>query len=230
MTRATLTLDIETVPLLSALAEPYPAGDRPLPANYKSEQAIRDWREKDKARWERERVSTLSLNPRTCRILAIGMYSHNGLDDAKLISYAETEDGEAEMLVDFWRQVEHNPRIITWNGTWDLRVIVLRSLRHRIVPSLPAQTIRAWFRKYDSTAHLDLKAVLLNWPSGYPTGEGLSQWAAFFGLEGKTPGLDGGDVYPLFLAGHHDEVKEYCLGDVVATHNIYRATLPLTTE
>jgi hypothetical protein len=43
-------------------------------------------------------------------------------------------------------------------------------------------------------------------------------------------GLSGADVYPLFLAGHHTEIADYCAQDVRATQDIYRRIVPLFTN
>lgn len=214
----TLALDIETVPTAASLARPYPAGERNPPANYKLPDAIKEWREKDKLKWEHDRISDLSLNPRTCRVLCVGTQDvHEG---TKAMLYAEKEHEEKAMLEAFWSLPKEGTRLVTWNGTWDIRVLVLRSIALG-VPIPMTVNVRSLLKRYETSAHFDCKAVLLNWPSGFPQGEGLTQWAEFFGLAGKTPGLDGDDVYPLYVAGHHDEIRQYCGDDVTAIAGIY---------
>ena len=68
-------------------------------------------------------------------------------------------------------------------------------------------------------AHCDVKRVLVG--DGIVKGEGLDEWAAAFGLPGKTDGWTGASVYPAYLAGQHDEIREYCAGDVFATRDLY---------
>ena len=60
----TLIIDIETVPLASALAAPYPEAERQPPSNYKNADAIERWHEKDRAEWQASRVKACSLDPR----------------------------------------------------------------------------------------------------------------------------------------------------------------------
>ena len=216
-----LVLDIETVPLESALAVPYPEQDRNPPANYKSEEAITRWRETDRARWEQERAKDCSLNPRLGRILCIG--TSEGL------WYAETPEAEIDVLQNVWARLSISKgRVATWNGSWDLRFILLRSMHLQLEPPVPGDVIASWFQKYRYAPHFDCKAALMNWE--VRAAEGLGDWARFLGLQGKTDGLSGADVYPLFLAGHHSEIADYCAQDVRATQDIYRRIVPLFTN
>ena len=222
-----VVLDIETVPLAESLAAEYPE-DRQPPANYKSAETIAKWREQDRIKWVEERAKKASLNPRLGRILCLG-WAVVTKDEGTLTDhgcfYAEHEEGEKELLANFWRlMATHSGQVVTWNGSWDLRFIVLRSAHHRLTPSLGGAHIREWLRKYQTRPHFDCKAVVLNWDV-VQSGEGLSEWAAFFGLPGKTEGVTGKDVYPLFLGGMHDEIAEYCIRDVLATAGIYAQLL-----
>lgn len=219
-----LVLDIETLPTEAALTAPYPE-DRQPPANYKSAETIAKWRESDRERWTEERVKKASLNPRLCRILCLG-WATVPADETSVVTdsgilYAEQPEQEADLLTAFWRMVAmHDGNVVTWNGGWDLRVLTLRSAMHGITPTVGPQHISLWQKKYRTAPHFDVKAVLLNWDV-MQAGEGLSEWAAFFGVPGKTDGLSGKDVYPLFQGGMHDEIAEYCMQDVLATAAVY---------
>lgn len=213
-----LVLDIETIPMESALLAPYPEGLRNPPANYKSEEAIAKWREADRARWAEERAKECSLNPRLGRIFCVG--TSEGL------VMADSSDEEPELLRRTWAWLkQHRGRVVTWNGTWDLRFILIRSLAHEITPSLPPSVIQSWFRRYSTFPHCDCKSVLTNWDAPR-AGEGLNEWASFLGLPGKTDGISGRDVWPLYQGGMLDEIAEYCLADVAATQAIYERIAP----
>ena len=218
-----LVLDIETVPLASALAMPYPNADRLPPSNYKNEDAIAKWRDADRVKWAGERAKECSINPRLGRVLCIGMSGA-----VQQVVTAETEADEPAILNTFWGAVLENPtgQIVTWNGMWDLRFLVIRSLAHKITPSVSAETIRGWFAKYRTYPHFDCKAVLTNWENR-AEGEGLSEWSAFLGGDGKTQGMSGADVFPLYQLGHFDEIASYCAQDVRATHDIYERIAPM---
>lgn len=213
-----LILDIETVPLADAMTAPYPEAERTPPANYKSEETIAKWRLADRAKWEAERAKECSLNPRLGRVLCLG--TNEGV-------FTAADEGDEYMVVqEFWRRVlVHDGQVVTWNGSWDLRFLVVRSLYHGIDPTLSGETVSKWFRKYTTNPHFDCKAVITNWDVPR-AGEGLGQWAEFLGVPGKTDGLSGADVYPLYCGGQLDEIADYCAADVAATEAIYHRIAP----
>jgi len=222
-----LVLDIETIPLEASLTRPYPT-DRQPPANYKSEETIAKWRDADRARWEVDRAKEYSLNPRLGRVLCLGWATTD--DEGNLLThgleYAAEEPSEVDVLERFWQMVlDAEGRVVTWNGSWDLRFLVMRSLACGVQPSIGAYYIREWFRKYITTPHFDCKAVVLNWDVRV-SGEGLDEWSKFLGLPGKTEGISGKDVWPLYQGGMHDEIAEYCVRDVLATAAVYHRLLP----
>jgi predicted PolB exonuclease-like 3'-5' exonuclease len=222
-----LVLDIETVPLESSLTRPYPA-DRQPPANYKSDETIAKWREMDRQRWETDRAKEYSLNPRLGRVLCFGwaVTDDYGTVLKHGVEYAATEGQEFIALGHFWQQVaEQEARVVTWNGSWDLRFLVMRSVARNLQPSIGGATIREWFRKYVTQPHFDCKAVVLNWDVRI-SGEGLDEWSKFLGLPGKTEGISGKDVWPLYQGGMHDEIAEYCMQDVLATAAVYERLVP----
>lgn len=218
-----IVLDIETVPLASALETPYPEATRTPPGNYKSEDAIAKWRTNDRAEWQQGRAKECSLNPRLGRVLCIG-YAGDYSD----VMLAKDEAEEPKVLTAFWNLASSNGDgvVVTWNGQWDLRFIVIRSLAHGITPKLSPTTIRAWFAKYRTHPHFDCKAVLTNWEP-FKAGEGLSEWASFLGCDGKCDGMTGADVVPLYQLGHFDEITSYCAQDVAATHAVYQRIAPM---
>lgn len=217
---APLVLDIETVPLLSSLNAVYPEAERNPPANYKSEEAITKWRASDRERWTEGLANECSLNPRLGRVLCVGME----LDGGGSVAYANAEYDEARILTEFWEMAARaNGQVVTWNGSWDLRFLIIRSLAHGLTPSGP---VRDWFRKYTTRPHFDCKAVLLNWDVKV-SGEGLDEWATFLGLGGKTDGMSGADVWPLFQKGEHGRIADYCRQDVAATAAIYERIAPM---
>lgn len=222
-----LVLDIETIPLEASLTRPYPT-DRQPPANYKSEETIAKWRESDRQRWETDRAKEYSLNPRLGRVLCLGWAVTD--DDGVLlkhgVEYAATEGQEFIALGHFWQKVaEESARVVTWNGNWDLRFLVMRSLACNVQPSIGGGLIREWFRKYVTQPHFDCKAVVLNWDVRV-SGEGLDEWSKFLGLPGKSDGISGKDVWPLYQGGMHDEIAEYCMRDVLATTAVYERLVP----
>ena len=239
--RPHLVLDIETVPTDAALAMPYPAADRQPPANYKSDDAIAAWRERDQADWERDRIKACSVNPRLGRIICIGYKlvsnaAPSAPDDQLTLDAAvadETQmltafaaDNEPAILRTIWRKIAQvDGNVVTWNGGWDLRFIVTRSLIHGIpLPPDALEFMDDWHRPYITyssiPSHIDCKLWLVG--SGIVKGEGLDEWATAFGLPGKTDGLTGADVWPMYQAGRYDDIEAYCAKDVDATAAIFQ--------
>lgn len=215
-----LVLDIETVPLAAALAAPYPADERTPPANYKSEEAIGKWRERDLATWQEDRAKACSVNPRLGRVLCVGMADGEGVQ----VPYAPTEADEADVLRAFWTSVSLTglripATLVTWNGSWDLRFLLVRSLLNRVDIPVDPHVLRDWQRPYNTINHTDVKRVLVG--DGLTKGEGLDEWAAAFGLPGKTAGWTGASVWPAFQAGRHEDISRYCEADVEATRALY---------
>lgn len=219
---APLVLDIETVPALEALAAPYPEGDRLPPANYKSDEAIAKWREADRAAWASARAKECSINPRLGRVVSIA-FSQGGRVDS-ILAPAPTD--ERLLLQDFWARVEAaRGRVVTWNGSWDLRFLLIRSIVHGVRPTVQPSIVSSWFKRFTTFPHLDCKAVLTNWDAPR-AGEGLTEWATLLGIDGKTTGTTGADVWPMVQAGRWDELREYNEQDVIATAAVYETIAP----
>lgn len=219
-----ISYDIETLPLAASLAEPYPEEDRDPPANYKSDDAIARWREKDKASWAEARVKECSLNPRLGRVCAIG---HTGIikETGEQVSWAqvaETEADEGDLLDNFWTLVGAQGTIVGWNSHgFDLPFLVTRSMLNGIQPP---QGITNYLRRYSYQPHFDVKMALLNWPSGYAKGNGLDEWAKAFGLEGKS--AHGSEVYGMAERGEWDKIGEYAADDARLTWELAKRVGP----
>jgi hypothetical protein len=221
-----IVLDIETVPTAAALTEPYPEADRQPPANYKSDDAIARWRETDRAAWTAARHKECSLNPRLGRVVAIGTAPADG-SAAAVVDLAPTEADEAALLDRWWGKVGDGPaRVVTWNGSWDLRFLLVRSIIAGVEISVSADRVASWFRRYTTATHCDVKAVLTNWDVP-KAGEGITQWAEAMGLLGKTDGVTGANVAGLVAAGQWDALVAYCGQDVETTGALYRRVGPI---
>jgi len=216
---STLILDIETVPLAAALAEPYPDADRLPPSNYKNPEAIAGWREKDKAAWQEQRVKECSLTPRLGRIACFG-WTWN--DAAPVVQIVSREEDERQALEVAWAEIERASRIVTFNGSFDLRFIAVRSLVCGVIPNY--DRVGDWFRRYSTSPHFDCRAVLTGWDDRQ-SGK-LNEWCASFGIP-TTNGTTGADVYALSLMGKWDAIADHCRADVNQTRELYRRIAPL---
>ncbi len=126
-------------------------------------------------------------------------------------------DGKSErgMLVDFARFLdERRPTLVTYNGRgFDMPVIASRCLRHGISFSHYYGSRDVRYR-FSAEGHLDLMDYLADHGAAKPAR--LDIIAKLCGMPGKV-GVEGKDVGPLVHAGRLEEVKDYCLCDVVQT-------------
>ena len=218
-----LVLDIETVPLARSMAEPYPE-DRTPPATYKTDEAIAKWHAADRVKWEAERIKDYSLNPRQGRVLCVGLWDTRWTEPQVFL--AKDELDEELVLGAFWKAVaETDANVVTWNGSWDLQFLLLRSLAWGIQPTISGFFVRLWFKKYKAYPHFDCKAMLTNWAAP-KAGEGLSEWASFLGYGTKTDGMSGKEVYRYFQREMFADIMDYCRQDVRLTKQIYERIVP----
>lgn len=113
---------------------------------------------------------------------------------------------------------KHKPDLVTWNGRgFDLPVISARCLRHGV-------PFRHYFRSRDvryrftPDGHLDLMDYIADFGAAKPSK--LDIVAKLCGMPGKV-GVDGKDVGPMVHAGRLQEVRDYCLCDVVQTAGVF---------
>src|SRR5688572_10367955 len=136
-----LYLDVETLPLASSLAAPYPDAERLPPGNYKNPDAIAGWREKDRAAWSDQRAKECSLTPRLGRIVCVGWAIDGGDVHTRI---AAVEGAEVMLLDAVWELIEEADRIVTFNGNFDLRFVAVRSMIHGIRPHSTVGRVADW--------------------------------------------------------------------------------------
>lgn len=130
----------------------------------------------------------------------------------------ETED-EAVIVREFSDLVErHQPTLVTYNGRgFDLPVIAMRCLRHG-VPFPVYYRARDMRYRFSAEGHYDLMDFLSDY--GASPRARLDVVAKLCGMPGKV-GVDGKDVGPLVHAGRLEEVRNYCLCDVIQTAGVF---------
>jgi predicted PolB exonuclease-like 3'-5' exonuclease len=126
---------------------------------------------------------------------------------------------EASALRDFARFLEERkPDLVTYNGRgFDLPVIAARCLRHG-VPLKHYYRSRDVRYRFSADGHLDLMDYVADFGAAKPSK--LDVIAKLCGMPGKL-GIAGHDVGPLVHAGRLDEVRNYCLCDVVQTAGVF---------
>ncbi len=154
------------------------------------------------------------------RVVALGVL---WLDEdhrfKKMGVFGESADGsiapEWKVLEDFARFVgKARPHLVTYNGRkFDLPVLANRCLRHG-VPFTAYYSDRDYRYRYSDLGHLDLADILTD--HGAARMPRLDALARLVGMPGKLD-VDGSMVEALFEEGRIDEIRAYCLQDVVQT-------------
>jgi len=153
------------------------------------------------------------------RVVVIGaLMLDPGYEPKRLGVVSEGKD-EAGMLADFAKLLEERrPCLVTFNGrSFDMPVIATRCLRYGI-------TLRHYYRSRDvryrftAEGHLDLMDYVADF--GAAKSSRLDVIAKLCGMPGKV-GVEGKDVGPLVHAGRLQEVRHYCLCDVVQTAGVF---------
>lgn len=203
-----IVFDIETVPLQSSLAQPYPRAQRDPPGNYKSDDAIGRWRVTDEAAWTESRGKECSLNPRLGRIVAI---AYAGA--VHTVDLAQTEADESTVLTTFWALLREAKLLAGWNSHgFDLPFLLTRSALCGVVPGLD---VAPYLRRYSYVPHFDVKAALLQWDVR-KSGEGLSEWATAFALPSGKSG-HGSEVAGMVVRDEWTALAEYAQQDADLT-------------
>ncbi len=160
------------------------------------------------------------------RIVAISVVLRQA-DQLKVWSLGEQDSDEAELIRRFFKGLEqYTPDLVSWNGSgFDLPVLHYRSLRHAVAAPVYWETgdeIREFrYNNYLSRfhwRHIDLMDVL----SGFQprARAGLDDIAVMLGFPGKM-GLKGDQVWPTWLEGGIERIRNYCETDVLNTYLVY---------
>ena len=176
---------------------------------------------------------SMSFYPVTAQIVTIGMLE---VDAEKAYGYYQVPgeqpvrklEGEAEyfsaanekqLLELFWGRIAKYDQFITFNGrSFDCPFIMLRSAIQQVKASKNLMPDR-----YRSQAHIDLMEKL-TFLGATRRRFSLHMWCHAFGIKSpKEEGITGLDVKNLFKEGRHLDIARYCLRDVAATRELFRA-------
>lgn len=139
--------------------------------------------------------------------------------EVRRIGIIGDQKDEAGVLEDFTRFVDQQrPVVVTYNGRgFDMPVIAARCLAHG-QPFHYYYSSRDVRYRFSPDGHLDLMDYLADF--GAAKRSRLDITAKLCGMPGKV-GVDGKDVGPMVHAGRIEEVKAYCLCDVVQTAGVF---------
>lgn len=160
------------------------------------------------------------------RIVAISVALRSG-NTFRVWTLGDKDADEAEIIRRFYDGIErYAPTLVSWNGGgFDLPVLHYRALKHGI------QAPRYWetgdnerdfrYNNYLSRfhwRHIDLMDVLAGFQMRGRAS--LDQMAVLLGFPGKL-GMSGDNVWPCWLDGGIDAIRNYCETDVLNTHLVY---------
>jgi predicted PolB exonuclease-like 3'-5' exonuclease len=153
------------------------------------------------------------------QVVAIGALWIDSQRTPRRLAIVGKDQHERGILTQFAELLEQRrPTLVTYNGrSFDLPVIAMRCLRHGIPLSHYYQTRDVRYR-FSPEGHLDLMDFIADF--GAAKVSKLDIIAKLCGMPGKV-GVDGKDVGPLVHAGRIQEVRDYCLCDVVQTAAVY---------
>ncbi len=174
-------------------------------------------------------LQKLNLHALTAQIIAIGMYNpdtksgkvlyqtpipEQSFSDDRKIEFSSGD--EAFILRSFWDTVERYDQFITFNGRgFDCPFIMLRSAILGVRVSRNLMPYR-----YDTKEHFDLLEQMTFY--GAVRKFNLDFYCKAFGIKSpKSEGITGLDLGPLYREGKYKQIAEYCLGDIVATAELY---------
>jgi predicted PolB exonuclease-like 3'-5' exonuclease len=162
------------------------------------------------------------------KVVAIGALSMDERYESRKLGCVGEGKSERGLLADFAKFLEdRRPTLVTYNGRgFDLPVIACRCLRHGI-PLRHYYASRDVRYRFSADGHLDLMDYLADHGAAKPAK--LDILAKLCGMPGKV-GVDGKDVGPLVHAGRIQEVRDYCLCDVVQTAGLFLRTQLLRGE
>ena len=209
-----LTLDIETVPLLRELSEIQ--NDE---LNKKLKKYYRGTEEVSTDEYEDTKRMLMATNPLLGEIVCIGLMKTNDIGQYDTLSLIGEE---ADILDRFWKQLKtFSGLYISYNGlNFDVPYIIKRSMKHKILPTNNNFLNTKRFLKFP---HFDVMQVLADFnPMQYAT---LKLACESFGIASPKEGeIKAENVAEAFRDGRIKEIAEYCLKDVVATYKLYAMT------
>jgi predicted PolB exonuclease-like 3'-5' exonuclease len=153
------------------------------------------------------------------KVVVLGALWLDANYEVKRVAALGEGKGEAGLLRDFAQVLnERRPCLVTFNGrSFDMPVIAARCLRHGI-PMPHYYRSRDVRYRFSPDGHLDVMDFVADFGAAKPAR--LDVLAKLCGMPGKV-GVDGKDVGPMVHAGRLEEVRNYCLCDVVQTTGVF---------
>jgi len=230
-----LTLDIETLPPIPPSGRSaeqgvewireylLDAGLYEAPEPHPSEAAHAKWASKLDKTWR-----ALSLDPLHGRILCIG-YAIDTCTPETIYNASGSIEGERDLLQTFATMLHRRCgstgiRSLNWYGwnhiSFDLPFLMVRGLRHDMASEL-CRWLPWGEAPWKMRRAIDIYRAYVG-PRWRPKG-GLKDYARTLLHARRAPDggiADGSVVLDQWVAGHHEQICEYCAGDVINTRKL----------
>ena len=203
-----LAFDLETIAdksIILSLPAIKPAGNLKNPDKIKA----------DINKKKKDQLAKLGLNPITARICCFGWY--DGKEKNTIFLKDESSRAEKKLLQQSWEILAEADRFVTFGGIpFDVPMLRMRSLINKVRPSIDIST-----RKYSfNTNHFDCQAILNNWEK-FKSGTLDFYAKLLLGFSPKEE-FSGDQVQDMWNMQLYDEIAKYCMGDAVATYEIFK--------
>ena len=226
----TIPNNIESKPDIESLEFYIEAQEPTIPANYKSEASIQNWKQKKypelktkselKAKEQSQKLyddsykkwAKQSFDQINCRIITISL----AIDDDKPTTIAGTEK---DIIDNFFIISEIERKAYQWiafNAIFDLSILATKTLKY--LGPKEASLIPWNFSPYQQMPVFD---PMLNFPHQSRKYHSQDKIAKYFDIESKTT-MSGSDVLPYYLDNKQQLINEYCEEDVQVLRQITR--------
>lgn len=206
-----IMLDIETIPAGPPID---PMSLKP-PSQMKKAETKAEWYKNEAPAIAEEQWKRGALDSMKGEVLCIGYISdvysdviHEATEELTMIQFHR-------VVADMMGQYRQTPTFVGWNiNAFDIPWLWRKAIKYDI------KSLRQAFNRdrYKGNS-IDLMTV---WASDFKDYCKMSDVAAFLGIEDRSNGIDGSQVYDLYKDGRIEEIKNYCMGDVETVRDIYR--------
>lgn len=158
---------------------------------------------------ESGQIKEMSLNPAMNMIVALEMWTTrtNGFIPTPAIG------DERGLLENFWREAEKTQLFVGFNIlNFDLPTILFRSMMHRI--NRPRDIS---LKRYSTKPVFDEMQMLCGWD--VKKAKNCDWYLKRFNLTSKI--ADGSQVYGMWQRQEFDQIKKYCIQDVLSEKELY---------
>lgn len=222
--------DIETIPCQIIPAECLPQFD---PGSVAHGNTTDPAKRKTKELREREKFNNtitkkMSISPDLCQLCTFaGIRFDTETDEALETVAIQVTDDDLEAVADGWEAIQQmylkRTPIVTFNGRgFDFPVMLHRAMLQDVVVD-PA-VYRNLTPRYGGPYHYDLMEILADYDKN--RWRSMDFYLKLFGIGAKTDGMDGSKVYDTWMNGHFDQIKSYCIDDVLSTCRLFARVQP----